>query len=68
MDSSNAHEHITCGCSATLDALQFELTAEPGRCIGCGTPVNPPRTMHTVNYTDRVTEYGITVPNPFKVF
>ncbi len=59
---------VTCGCSATADALKYEVTADPGRCIGCGTPVDPPKVTHAVNFTDRVTEYGITVSNPFKVF
>ena len=29
----------TCGCPATQDAIRNGVTAEPGRCIGCGTPV-----------------------------
>ncbi len=71
MDNTNtaaATEIVTCGCSATQDALAYGVTADAGRCIGCGTPVEAPRVRHAVNYTDRVTEYGITVNNPFKVF
>lgn len=61
---------VTCGCSATEDALRHgERThPEPDRCIGCGTPVAPSKPVHRVTYTDWVTEYGITVRNPFKVF
>lgn len=60
---------ITCGCSATQDAITHGVThPDPNRCIGCGTPVAPARKVHPVNYTDHVTEYGITVGNPYKVF
>lgn len=30
---------VICGCPATQDAIRNNVSAEPGRCIGCGTPV-----------------------------
>lgn len=60
---------ITCGCSATDDAIRYgDTRSEDNRCIGCGTPVEPKRPQHASHRTDCVTEYGVTYGNPFKVF